>query len=134
RHGVAEEVLQAASDRFRAWIKEMTDARESAAETVKPAADGRDRSLGEIQRFAGDRTMRLVPGATRRSIDEQEAVFIQRAQRAHVSVLEGQATTAAALIYEELLRHLELLKTELARYIELLRQARSHFARAEAMS
>jgi hypothetical protein len=132
RHGVAEQVLQAAADRFRAWIKEMTDAREAASEAVKPAADARDRSLAEIQRFAGDRTMRLVPGATRRSIDEAETVFIQRAQRSHVSVLEGQAAAAAALVYEELLRHLEALKTELARYIELLRQARSHFARAEA--
>jgi hypothetical protein len=134
RHGVAEEVLQAASDRFRAWIKERNDAREAAAETVKPTADGRDRSLGEIQRFAGDRTMRLVPGATRRSIDEQETVFVQRAQRANVSELEGQAATAAALVYDELLRHVELLKAELARYIELLRQARTHFSRAEAMS
>src|SRR5205814_705120 len=47
---------------------------------------------------------------------------------------EGQAAAAAALVYDELLRHLELQKSELARYIELLRQARTQFARAEAMS
>jgi hypothetical protein len=134
RHSVAEQVLQTAVDRFRAWIKEMNDAREAASEAIQPSADSRDRALAEIQRFAGDRTMRLVPGATRRSIDESEAIVLQRAQRAHVSMLEGQAATAASLVYDELLRHLEALKSELARYIELLRQARIHFARAEAMS
>lgn len=134
RHSVAEQVLQTAADRFRAWIKEMNDAREAAAEAIKPMADGRDRALADVQRFASDRTMRLVPGATRRSIDEAEAIVVQRAQRAHVSLLEGQAATAAALVFDELLRHLEALKSELARYIELLRQARTHFSRAEAMS
>lgn len=134
RHTVAEQVLQALGDRFRAAMKEMDDAREAALEAMKPASEGRDRALADVQRFAGDRTMRLVPGATRRSVDEAEAVFLQRAQRAHVSMLEAQVAAAAALIYGELLRHLEVLKAELARYIELLRQVRTHFARAESMS
>jgi hypothetical protein len=134
RHTVADQVLETAGERLRAWIKEMNDAREAAAEAIKPAADSRDRALSDIQRFSSDRTMRLVPGATRRSIDEVQTAFLQRAQRGHVSMLEGQASAAAAQVYDELLRHLELLKSELARYIELLRQGRAQFARAEAMS
>src|SRR5205807_1280235 len=123
-------------ERVAAWLSEKDRSFNERFVDNDPNPDlrlKRRENLGEFPRVVQTNVMRVLP-AKQEALREMVSRIVNDPAHRHGVAEAVLQAAAAALVYDELLRHLEALKAELARYIELLRQARTHFARAEAMS
>jgi hypothetical protein len=131
RHGVARAFLDQAGERLRFFATELARIRDEARETLAPIAELRDANLAEINKYAGDAMLTLIPTAKRREIDEKKDAYIGQARRWEIAMLDIRAAEHAIYFYTRLLDILELLKLEMDAYIERMRSLEAFFHKEE---
>lgn len=131
RHSVARKFLDQATERFRAYAEELAKMRDANKETLVPIAEQRDGQLNDINRYAGDVAMALIPGAKKKEIDEKKDAYLRLARQWDTSLLDIRAADAALSFYVGMLTVLEALKDEMDAYIERMKELELHFRREE---
>ncbi|GAB4463034.1 MAG: tubulin-like doman-containing protein [Armatimonadaceae bacterium] len=131
RHSVARRFLDQATERFRAYATEMERQRDANKEQLVPVAENRDGQLGDIERYAGDFTLGLIPGAKKKEIDEKKDAYLRLARQWDSLLLEVRSADAAISFYRDMLGVLEGLKAEMDDYIERMRDLELHFRKEE---
>ena len=131
RHGVARAFLDQASERFRAYADSLSKERDAAKETLAPLAEQRDSQLGDINRFAGDTIMSLIPTAKGREIGDKKEAYMRFARQWDTALLDIRADDAAIYFYNAMQNVLESLKGEMDAYIERMKSLESFFRKEE---
>lgn len=131
RHGVAKDALGRAADMIAAIQKKMLSDSEAAKERMKSLKDKRDVSLGKIDRYAKDFIMGKIPGATRKSIDEEKERFVTAAKQGHQLSLDIAVGQCALEFYGVILSFISRLQQELARYIQAVERLHKQFEEDE---
>ena len=96
RHPVAQAALADIRERLRSQVVTLRRAQEERRAEAQPLTEQRDQSLGDINRYARETVMRLIPGATRHSIDEKKDKFIELARHGNQNALEAHASAAVS--------------------------------------
>ena len=133
RHGVARAFLDQASERFRSYIEALGRQRDTDKETLVPAAAQRDTQLGDINRFANEWALSLIPTAKRREIDERKDNYLRFGRQWDITIIDIRAADTAIYFYSALVGVLDRLKDEMDAYIERMRSLEAYF-RAEEQS
>ena len=131
RHGVARAFLDQASERFRAYADGMLKQRDADKETLVPASEQRDSQLGDINRYAGEWALALIPTAKKREIDERKDNYLRFARQWDVTVIDIRAADTAIYFYTAMLGVLDKLKDEMDAYIERMRSLEAFFRHEE---
>jgi hypothetical protein len=131
RHSVARKFLDQATERFRAYAEELSRVRDANKEQLVPIAENRDSQLNDINRYAGDVALALIPGAKKKEIDEKKDAYLRLARQWDTMLLDIRAADAAVAFYTSMLAVLDSLKDEMDDYIERMRDLELHFRKEE---
>ena len=131
RHGVARAFLDQLSERFRNYVDNLSKLREEGNASLAPLAELRDAQLADIQRYAGDAALTLIPGAKRREIDEKKEAYLGHARRWDTTLIDIRTLDAAVYFYEKMQGIIESLKNEMDAYIERMKALEAHFKKEE---
>ena len=134
RHGVARAFLDQTSERFRAYADSLSKERDAAKETLAPMAEQRDMQLGDINRYAGDTIMSLIPTAKAREIGDKKEAYLRFARQWDTALLDIRADDAAIYFYTAMQGVLESLKDEMDAYIERMKSLEAHFRKEEQVA